>query len=238
MEGIVLAGGLGTRLRSRISNIPKTMAPIGGRPFLEILLKRMVGAGCTRIVLSVGYLNEVIRNHFGNYFHSTELIYVIENAPLGTGGAIRSALEMTRENSVLILNGDTFLEVDLRLLLGAHLAAGRPLSLSVTEVPDVERYGGVMIDDESVTGFAEKGHAGEGWINGGVYAMRRDFPWPTHLPDRFSFENDVLAPQVSSIKPLAFRCRGQFIDIGIPEDLDRAEKKLAILANSQLDVQL
>src|SRR3954468_10612314 len=117
MEGIILAGGLGTRLRSRLSNLPKVMAPIAGRPFLELLLNRMVAAGCARIVLSVGHLHRVISDAFGDSFQGAELIYAVEETPLGTGGAIRLALGLTRESSVLILNGDTFLELDLRTFL-------------------------------------------------------------------------------------------------------------------------
>jgi len=237
MEGIILAGGLGTRLRSRLSNLPKVMAPVAGRPFLEILLNRMVAAGCARIILSVGYLHRVISDAYGNSFQSAELIYAVEETPLGTGGAIRLALGLTRESSILVLNGDTFLELDLRSFLDAHLAAGKPLSLAITEVTDVARYGGVLTDGDSVSGFVEKGRVGAGWINGGVYALQREFPWPDHLPRRFSFENDLLVPMVGSLKPLAFRCRGHFLDIGIPEDLDRAETQLAPFLPPAPDVE-
>jgi D-glycero-alpha-D-manno-heptose 1-phosphate guanylyltransferase len=237
MEGIVLAGGLGTRLRSRLSNLPKVMAPIAGRPFLEILLNRMVAAGCARIILSVGHLHRVISDAFGYSFQGAELIYAVEETPLGTGGAIRLALGLAKENSILVLNGDTFLELDLRAFLNAHLAAGRPLSLAITEVTDVGRYGGVLTDGDSLTGFIEKGRVGAGWINGGVYAMPREFPWPKHLPPRFSFENDLLVPMVGSLRPLAFRCKGHFLDIGIPEDLDRAETKLTAFLPHAPDVE-
>jgi D-glycero-alpha-D-manno-heptose 1-phosphate guanylyltransferase len=227
MEAIILAGGLGTRLSSRLRNVPKAMAPVGGRPFLEILLDRLVAAGCARTILSVGHLAHVIRNAFGTSFQGVQLEYVVEDSPLGTGGAIRLALELAKESSVLVLNGDTFLDADLRSFLDAHVAGGRPLSLAITEVADVSRYGGVLTDGALVRGFVEKGRAGAGWINGGMYAINRDFLWPSHLSASFSFENDVLVPMVTSLLPLAFPCKGYFLDIGVPEDLDRAEAELA-----------
>ena len=230
MEAIILAGGLGTRLRSRLRNLPKAMAPVGGRPFLEILLNRLVAAGCARIVLSLGHLRSVIRDAFGDAFQGAQLVYSVEETPLGTGGAIRLALKQAKESSVMVLNGDTFLDLDFGAFLSAHVAGGRPLSLAITKVENMSRYGGVITNGAQVTGFVEKGSGGAGWINAGVYAIKSDFPWPAHLSASFSFENEVLVPMVTSLSPLAFRCEGYFLDIGVPEDLDRAETELASLS--------
>jgi D-glycero-alpha-D-manno-heptose 1-phosphate guanylyltransferase len=235
MEAIVLAGGLGTRLAGRLSNVPKPMAPVAGRPFLEILLGQLQRAGCARAVLSVGHLHQVIEDHFGAEFRGMRVDYAIENAPLGTGGAIRAALEQTREDSVLVLNGDTFLHADYPAMLRRHREPATPLTIAITHCADVARYGGVALEGEDtnlrVTGFYEKGRTGAGWINAGVYALRTDLRWPEGLPQKFSFETDLLAAHIGSLAPAAFPVAGFFLDIGIPEDLDRAQTELAGFLN-------
>jgi D-glycero-alpha-D-manno-heptose 1-phosphate guanylyltransferase len=227
MEAIVLAGGFGTRLAARLNNIPKPMAPVAGRPFLEILLAHLQRNGCTRVLLSVGYLHEVIQNHFGASFRGVELEYVVEQEPLGTGGAMRAALSQVRAESALVLNGDTFLAADLRALLTAHEQAQAVFTMAVAHQPEIGRYGGVVVSEDRVVGFEEKGRSGPGWINAGVYALRRDLAWPAELAEKFSFERDFMMPQVASLSPLAFPVQGFFLDIGIPEDLDRAQTELA-----------
>jgi len=227
MEAIILAGGLGTRLSSRLKGVPKAMALIAGEPFLRILLDRLLKAGCSRIILSVGYLRNVILEAFGESYEGIPIHYVIEEKPLGTGGAIRRALQDARETSILVLNGDTYLDIDFAILLRQHIQWRRPMTMAVTEVADTARYGGVIVDDGYVTGFVEKGRKGPGWISAGVYALERDFAWPQELPDHFSFETDVLVKTLSALRPAGFQCRGKFLDIGTPEDLDRAQTELA-----------
>jgi len=229
MEAIILAGGLGTRLSSRLSDLPKAMAPVAGRPFLEILLNQLLNAGCNRVILSVGHRRQAIIQTFGDSFQGMPLHYVIETAPLGTGGAIRLSLQHARENPVLILNGDTFLDINFADMLSLHAIGGRPMTLAVTQVQEMGRYGGVLIDGQYVVGFIEKGRIGPGWINGGVYAMNRDFPWPESLPLQFSFELDVLANCLDRLHPAVFKCTGKFLDIGTPEDLDRAQIELPLV---------
>ena len=230
MEAIVLAGGLGTRLAGRLNNLPKPMAPVAGRPFLEILLGQLRRAGCARLVLSVGHLHETIENHFGAEFHGMRVDYAIESAPLGTGGAIRAALEQVSEESVLVLNGDTFLDADYALMLRLHEKESAPLTMAVTRSANLARYGGVVIrgtgEGLRVAGFQEKGRTGAGWINAGAYAMRKDLRWPADLPEKFSFETDFLAPHIDALAPAAFPVTGFFLDIGVPEDLDRAQTEL------------
>jgi D-glycero-alpha-D-manno-heptose 1-phosphate guanylyltransferase len=228
MEAMILAGGLGTRLSSRLSGIPKAMAPIAGQPFLRILLDRLAKAGCARIILSVGYLRDVILETFGESYQGIPLHYVVEESPLGTGGAIRLALQHAVEGSLIVLNGDTYLDVDFAALLSRHTLGRRPMTMAVTAVEDTARYGGVIVEEERVTGFIEKGRSGRGWINAGVYVMEKNFPWPPNLPAKFSFEVDVLARSLGELRPAAFLCDGKFLDIGTPEDLDRAQTELAI----------
>ncbi len=227
MEAIILAGGLGTRLRSQLKQLPKSMAPVGGRPFLEILMDQLVAAGCKRAVLSVGYLRDIIIAAFSDNYRGIPLSYSMEDEPLGTGGAIRLALRQATEASVLVLNGDTYLNADYRAAFACHAAVGGVMTMAVTPVGDTARYGGVVVEGDRITGFVEKGRTGPGWINAGAYVLSKDFPWREGLPEQFSFENDIIVPQLSELRPAAFRCRGYFLDIGVPEDLERAQTELA-----------
>ncbi len=226
MEAMVLAGGLGTRLAGRLNGVPKPMAPIAERPFLEILLQQLRDAGCARVVLSVGHLHGVIQSHFGAAFHGMRVEYSIEDAPLGTGGAIRAALGHAMEKAVLVLNGDTFLDADYAAMLRFHAAQAAGMTMAVTRREDIARYGGVIVTYGRITGFQEKGRSGPGWINAGAYVIDRDLPWPSHLPENFSFETDFLAPEIARLAPAAYEVDGFFLDIGVPEDLDRAQTEL------------
>jgi D-glycero-alpha-D-manno-heptose 1-phosphate guanylyltransferase len=215
MQAIVLAGGLGTRLRAAIGDVPKPMAPVNGVPFLEYLLSALARQGVHRVVLSVGYLHEVIERHFGSRFGAMAVDYAIENEPLGTGGAIRCALRVADKGPCFVLNGDTFVGIDLVAMKAAHTGA---LTIGVFDVDDVGRYGALAIDDGVVRGFVEKGAKGPGAINAGVYLLGDDLfdRWP--LPARFSFENDFLMPHVGELAPRVFRATGPFLDIGVPDD--------------------
>ena len=117
LEAIVLAGGLGTRLKSVVSNVPKPMAPIGDKPFLEYILKYLKKNGITRAILSVGYKSEIIEEYFGNNFEGIDLVYSVEKEPLGTGGAIKKAMSKVKSNQVYIINGDTFFDINLKSLI-------------------------------------------------------------------------------------------------------------------------
>ena len=230
MEAIVLAGGLGTRLATRLSGIPKAMAPVRGRPFLEILLNQLKRAGCARTLLSVGYLHEVIEEHFGAVFEGMQLEYVVEETPLGTGGAIRRALEAANTEFVLALNGDTFLDADYGAMLRFHAAERAAFTVAVTHQPDIARYGGVLLEGTRVVGFEEKGRSGPGWINAGAYVLPKAVPWPAALPGKFSLEKDFLTTETARLAPAAFQVEGFFLDIGVPDDLDRAQTELADFA--------
>jgi D-glycero-alpha-D-manno-heptose 1-phosphate guanylyltransferase len=227
MEAIVLAGGLGTRLASRLHGLPKPMAPIAGRPFLEILLTQLRRSGCTRVLLSVGHQHAVIQEHFGAAFDGLAIDYVIESVPLGTGGAIRLALAEAREESVLVLNGDTFLNADYAAMLGFHAVQGAAVTLAVVHCDDVSRYGGVTLEGRRIVGFQEKGRSGPGYISAGTYVLARNLAWPPALPEKFSIERDFFVPEVARLRPAAYKVDGFFLDIGIPEDLDRAQTELA-----------
>jgi len=227
MEAIVLAGGLGTRLAARLHGLPKPMAPVAGRPFLEILLSQLRRSGCTRVLLSVGHQHNVIQDHFGASFHGMPLDYVIESVPLGTGGATRLALAQAREESVLVLNGDTFLDADYAAMLRFHASQSAAVTLALVHRDDVSRYGSATIEGQRIVGFQEKGRSGSGYISAGTYVVARNLAWPPALPEKFSIEFDFFVPEVARLRPAAFKVDGFFLDIGIPEDLDRAQTELA-----------
>lgn len=222
MDAIVLAGGLGTRLRSVVPDLPKPMATVAGRPFLGYVLDQLVDAGMTTAVLAVGYRHEVIRNHFGGEYRGLALRYSIEEEPLGTGGAIRLAWDSIGGQDVFVLNGDTYLEVDYRAMLTAHVQGMAKLTMAICHVPNVSRYGALEVDEGIVRGFHEKGSSGRGWINGGTYVLgagvRDRFP----VRPAFAFEQDVLVPEMTAVRALAFPVSGLFIDIGLPDDYGRA----------------
>lgn len=227
MQAIVLAGGLGTRLRSVVPELPKPMAPVAGRPFLTYVLDALVDAGFEVAVLAVGYRAEAIRVHFGDAYRGLSLRYSLEASPLGTGGAIRLAWAQADADPVFVLNGDTWLELDYRAMLAAHVAAGVSLSVAVCEVPDVARYGSLDVVQGRIRRFREKGESGPGRINAGTYliaaeVIRRIPPGRPH-----SFEQELLMPLVAEIRPLAFMAQGRFIDIGVPEDYARAQTLFA-----------
>ena len=155
-EAVILAGGFGTRLRSAVPDLPKAMAPVAGKPFLEILLAHLEKKGIRHVILSVGYLAEIIESHFGDSFASLHISYAYEDEPLGTGGALRFAMRQCREDVVLALNGDTFLDVDLEQA-GQDWRHHRAPILFGVQSDDTARYGSLLTDGRRVTGFLEKG---------------------------------------------------------------------------------
>jgi D-glycero-alpha-D-manno-heptose 1-phosphate guanylyltransferase len=227
MEAIVLAGGLGTRLRGVVNDVPKPMAPVQGRPFLCFVLDRLIEGGVSTAVFAAGYRHEVLRSYFGDDYRGLALAYSVEAEPLGTGGAIRLAWDSIGAHDVFVLNGDTYLEVDYRAMLASHANATAMLTLAVCHVSDAGRYGLLELAGDSVSGFAEKGRSGPGWINAGTYllgsALRARFP----AAGAFSFERDLLTRDVAALRPHVFRSAGPFIDIGTPEDYARAGTVLA-----------
>ena len=227
MEAIVLAGGLGTRLRGVVDDVPKPMAPVQGRPFLALILDQLVGAGFKTAIIATGYRHEAIRSYFGADYRGLALRYSVEDEPLGTGGAIRLACAQADARDVFVLNGDTYLELDFRAMMEAHVRAGSHLSMAICHVSDVARYGALELCDDRVQRFLEKGRSGPGWINGGTYVLGPALRARLRPQGAFSFEQDLLAPEVSSIRPLAFRSSGLFIDIGIPQDYARAQQIFA-----------
>jgi D-glycero-alpha-D-manno-heptose 1-phosphate guanylyltransferase len=227
MQAIILAGGLGTRLRSVVPDLPKPMAPVAGRPFLAWVLDRLVEAGFECAVLALGYRHEAIRDHFGDNYRGLVLRYSVENTPLGTGGAIRLAADHVTAFPVFVMNGDTFVQLDYQAMLAAHRQANSRLSVAACRVQNVGRYGALELAADHIRGFLEKGGSGPGFINAGVYLIASEILQSIPAGEPFSFEQQLLVPRLQEIRPLAFRTEGRFIDIGIPEDFQRAQQLFA-----------
>jgi D-glycero-alpha-D-manno-heptose 1-phosphate guanylyltransferase len=229
MEAIVLAGGMGTRLRAVVSDLPKPMAPVAGRPFLELLLRSLVAKGFSRVILSIGYMAEKISGHFGSCFAGVELAYSLETDPLGTGGAVSQAARLVREDHFFVFNGDTFLDLDARGVDAMWQRKRKPLIVA-RAVEDTARYGRLDIDHGHVVRFAEKGQGGPGLINAGCYVFQADQFSDIEPGARFSLETDYLAPLVERTAVALHVASGLFIDIGVPSDYVRAQHLLAGLA--------
>ena len=223
MKAIVLAGGLGTRLVPVTGNVPKPMAAIGSRPFLEYVLDYLISQGIEEAILAVSYEWKQIQAHFGTTYHELLLRYSVEDQPLGTGGAIRQALEFCSDDMVAVLNGDTLFQVNLEKMAELHERHNGLLTMALKYADDCGRFGRVKISaDDVVTGFLEKSGGGPAWINGGVYMVMRRLFELFPMPEKFSFELDMVEANVDRIRPLAYRSGEYFIDMGVPEDFERA----------------
>lgn len=226
-EAIILAGGMGTRLRSVITEIPKPMAPVGSRPFLAIILDNLNEQGIEHVILAVGYKYEVIQSYFGNRYKSLLLDYAIEKEPLGTGGAVGLALNQLSDDAFMMMNGDTLFDVDLKKLSQFHSDMNADLTMSLKPIENQDRYGLVSIDEQSrVIDFSEKKYFEKGLINGGVYATSKKYIDSLCLPQKYSWEKDVLEAQTKKSMVYGFLSDNYFIDIGIPEDYSRAQLEL------------
>jgi len=221
MEAIVLAGGLGTRLRGVIGEIPKCMAPVDGKPFLQYQLEWLSRFDIDHVVLSVGYLREQVMDFDKAHEWPFKISWAVEKEPLGTGGGIRLALSKCKGKQAFVLNGDTFYDVDLSTM---HFTA--PVTLALKPMRDFDRYGAVDWDGDLVNAFREKKYCAEGLINGGVYAIDRSQLDMSLFPKTFSFERDVLEPLTDYGLVAGEVQDGYFIDIGIPEDYARAQREL------------
>ena len=238
MEAIILAGGKGTRLGSVVKDLPKPMADVNGMPFLSHVLARLSASGVDRVILSVGYRFEDIKGYFGASFKGIAIDYVIEGEPLGTGGAVKKAIKRARQEDVFVLNGDTYFEVSLEGLMYSHKKRGADVTISLKQMWNTGRYGTVTLDARgNVAGFNEKRFDGLGLVNAGFYLLKRE---TSELLDRycpqksFSFESDFLEANVKALKIAPYIGGGYFIDIGIPEDYERARREFKVLREGRV----
>ncbi len=226
MQCLILAGGLGTRLASRLAGSQKCMYPIGGRPFLQFLIERVKSAGIDEFILAVGHASDQVRAYFEEGKRlGVRIRYSFEESLLGTAGALRKAAALLSGDAVLAMNGDSLIEIDYGELIGFHAAQGKGpcLAFAVTSVPDAQDYGTVMLDErDRAVAFLEKGRAGSHWVNAGVYVIPTK--WIKEIPTGkvVSLEKDWMPALIRERRPVvAYQCRGHLMDLGTPERLDR-----------------
>lgn len=221
----ILAGGLGTRLRPRVAHVPKVLAPIQGRPFVTFILDQLAKASLRRILLLTGHRAAMVEAALGNRHGPLRLEYSREENPLGTGGAIRHALNRLDAQTILLMNGDSYCSVNLPALHAQHRRSRADLSMVVTRVADAGRFGEVRLRaDGAVGGYTEKtGHSTPGLINAGIYMVQRSLldELPAEAP--CSLERDWLPRWIAARNVAAFPTEGPFLDIGTPESYATAE---------------
>ena len=225
MEAIILVGGFGTRLSTVVSNVPKPMAPINGRPFLEYLLEDLNEKGINRVILAVGYKKEIIKSHFKEKYKNIDIIYSDEDIPLGTGGAIKKALTLAKDENIFIINGDTFFDIDLKKMYQFHKKNSLKLTLAIKEMEKFNRYGSLILDKDKIIKFEEKKYVDKGYINGGIYLINKEL-LKKEEKGSFSFEKEILENENLKIEKYGYKSEGYFIDIGIPEDYYKFRQKI------------
>lgn len=231
MEAIVLAGGFGTRLRPCIENLPKPLAPVCGRPFISYLLDYLYVNGVHRAIISTGYMADEIVASVGKTYRGMVVDYSHEETPLGTGGGIKKALSLCKDDVAVIINGDTFFDVNLFEMEEFHRNSGCTITLAAKEIPDVYRSGCIRTENGRLTGFSEKGTSGAGKINGGIYFVNKH-SLNNITEEKFSFEKDILESGNYDIG--VFESNGYFIDIGIPEAYNLAQTDCRKLVSKRI----
>lgn len=220
----ILAGGLGTRLQAVVSDRPKVLAMVRGKPFLAYLLDQLMGAGIRHVVLMTGYRGEQIRDVFGQRYRRIHLEYSLENSPLGTAGAIRLALPRIASDTVLMMNGDSYCAADLGKFQAFHQQQAADASLVLTRVADTSRFGQVeLTPDNRVARFLEKQQSGgKGWINAGIYLIRRSLIEEIPPGQAVSMERETFPRWAQDKKLCGFTEESIFLDIGTPESYETA----------------
>ena len=224
----ILAGGLGSRLRPAVTGLPKALANIGERPFLTYLFDQLVAAGARDVVLCTGYLGDQIRMIFGESYNTLRLNYSQESTPLGTAGALRLALPLFNSNPVLVMNGDSYCDANIREFWFWHGRRHSNGTLLLTKIFDTKRFGQVKVDsDGKVTDFKEKGSGqGSGWINAGIYLLNRDLLDEIPVNRAVSLETEVFPAWIGR-GLYGFQSEARFMDIGTPEAYSSAQSFFA-----------
>jgi D-glycero-alpha-D-manno-heptose 1-phosphate guanylyltransferase len=226
LQAIVLAGGLGTRLRESVADLPKPLAPVNGRPFLNFVLSYLRRSGLRRVILATSYMHEEFEKRYGKEYKGLELDYSVEQEPLGTGGGLRQAIASVTSQNVLIINGDTFFAADIDELLAMHSNTDADLTIGLKPMRNISRYGIVKTEGSRVVSFEEKKEVAVGNINAGVYVAKRDLFDAFELPKKFSIEEDFLRKYTTQLNIHAHISEAYFIDIGIPADYQRAQTEM------------
>lgn len=224
-ECIILAGGFGTRLQSVVSDVPKCMAKVAGKPFLEYLFRYLENQKVDHVILSLGYMADLVVDWLENVraSYNFKISYVIEKKPLGTGGAIKLAFEKVSAQNAFVINGDTFFDVNMASLTEVFEQSQADILIALKPLSDFDRYGSVQLDDSMrIVQFEEKKYIKEGLINGGVYLISGNIFSKLSLPDNFSFEKDIMEAHLKDLYIYGSIQDNYFIDIGIPSDFEKA----------------
>jgi D-glycero-alpha-D-manno-heptose 1-phosphate guanylyltransferase len=224
-EAVILSGGFGTRLKKVAEDIPKSMVMIGNRPFLDYLLEHLHMHNIKKVILAVGYKNKTIISYFGNSYKESELVYSIEDEPLGTGGALLKAADLISSDRFFVINGDTYFDVDFDKFEKSY-NRDSILSIALKPMTNFDRYGSIITKGKRITAFNEKKYCKKGLINGGIYLISKSWLIQKAPGRIFSFERDLIEKSVNEDSITSFISDTYFIDIGIPDDYVRASKEL------------
>lgn len=223
-EILILSGGMGTRLKDAVPDLPKVMAPVAGHPFIYYLINSLKKKGILHFVFLLGYKHEFITSYLDSHFSDLNKTYVIEQEPLGTGGALLNAIQLTNQDNIGLTNGDTFFDIDLPEMELVHSICKSECTLALKPMKNYDRYGSVIIEkDHSISDFIEKKFSNEGLINGGFYIINKNKFKNHFFNERFSFEKDYLENKNIDKEIYGSIQDAYFIDIGIPEDYQRAQ---------------
>ena len=223
MEAIILAGGFGKRLQKMVGDVPKPLAPVHNRPFLDYLLDYLIINKVKRVILSVYYQYQKIINHYGDNYRNIDIIYSIDREELGTGGAIEKALLLSHDDHVFIINGDTYFDVNLHSLFKEHVSKNNDITFSLKPMEHFDRYGIVEVDSNlKVVSLKDKQYCVYGKIDGGIYLVKRNLFKSIKSQNQFSF-NDFIIRNLKNFRVGSIIFVELFIDIGTPEDYDKAQ---------------
>lgn len=233
MRALILAGGLGTRLREVISDVPKPMAPILNKPFLEILINYWIKQGVDEFYLSVGYKAQVIKDHFKDQYSGYPVHYIYEDEPKGTGGALVLALSQIQDHSkpLVVMNGDTFSEVNFKKMFKEHLDKKSKLTVALREVEKNDRYSGITLDkDNKIIQFSNRDLNSKNLlINSGLYIIEPKVfdSLDLSLDQNYSLEDQIFPMLIEQNQSIyGYQTDGKFIDIGVPVDFLKAQTHL------------
>ncbi len=226
IDVIILAGGKGQRLHPLTLDKPKPMVDVAGRPFLEYIFDDLDQNKINRTIMSVGYKSEQIINYFGSKWKGMDLVYIEEDEPLGTGGAIVNCLDNVISEQILILNGDTYYNVPISKMLDYHKNNGAELTIALKPMQNFSRYGNVLLSGNFISKIEEKVSVDNGLINCGRYIVNKALFSRFKFPVSFSFEEEIFQNKLSKIRAVGFQSNNYFIDIGVHEDYERAQNEV------------
>lgn len=228
ITAIILAGGLGTRLQSVVKDLPKCMAPVNGIPFLSYVIAHLQNNKIGHFIFSLGYKSEIIIDFLESAYPDLSKTYVVEKEQLGTGGAIKTACAFVKNKQVVIVNGDTFFNIDINKMVHFQERSKADCTIALKLIKNSSRYGKIVINSSGlVKSFTEKSQTSPGYINGGTYVLHVNSFLNEPLPATFSFEKEYLEKNIRVKKIYGIRYNKYFIDIGIPEDYEKATAQFA-----------